>query len=114
MKWKKVAMHMANSSTLFGRFGSHLSAHQQDGLGCCYQLMKEVHETLPLDRTLYHQEGQLYIDAIALTQKLTKSPADIAKDITNLAQKASDCFAVSRTCKMQLRTSELYPWSSDL
>lgn len=81
------------------------------------EVMKEAHTLLPSDRTLYHQEGQLYFEAMTLTQStlLTpKDPLDLASDIIKLSQKASDCFARSRTCKMQGRTSELYPWSSDL
>ena len=86
-------------------------------LDAAIQVMKEAHKLLPFDRTLHHQEGQLYSDAMTLTQcrvLVPKDPADLSSDIIKLAKKASDCYAVSRECKMQGRTSELYPWSSDL
>lgn len=94
----------------------HLHIDNMD-LDAAVQVMKEAHIVLPLDRTLYHQEGQLYFDAMTLTQGtllVPKDPPDLANDIIKLSQKASDCYAISRDCKMQGRASELYPWSSDL
>ena len=86
-------------------------------LQAALQVMKDAHALFPLNRTLYHQEGQLYFDAMKLTPTnflIPKEPAELAKDVIILAKQASDCFAISRDCKMQGRTSELYPWTTDV
>ena len=94
----------------------HLHINDMD-LKSALLVMKEAHDLLPGNRTLYHQEGQLYIDAMTLTQNtllVAKEPTKQADEVIKLAQKASDCFMTSRNCKMQGRSSELYPWISDL
>ena len=93
----------------------------KDNLKDASSLMAEAHKLLPDDRTLHHQEGQLYIDAMPIKMEnsgLLPVSMDLlekrAMEIIELAQHASTLFAKSRNCKLQGRTNALYPWESDV
>lgn len=89
----------------------------KENLKSASDIMMEAHKLLPDDRTLYHQEGQLYFDAMKFSDSVLlskKEPLKRASEIIELAQQASYLFAKSRKCKLQGRTNALYPWISDV
>ena len=89
----------------------------KENLKAASDIMMEAHKLLPDDRTLYHQEGQLYFDAMKLSDSVLLSnmePLKRASEIIELAQEASNLFAKSRKCKLQGRSNALYPWISDV
>lgn len=89
----------------------------KENLEAASQIMMEAHKLLPNDRTLYHQEGQLYFEAMKVPTSVLQSsmePVERAGEIIEFAQQASSLFAKSRKCKLQGRTKALYPWISDV
>lgn len=114
---RNAATDNSYSSTLPRRFSSSTYSYGGHEFASCSPGYEGCPALLPLDRTLYHQEGQLYFDAMKLTPTnflISKKPVELAKDVISLAKDASNCFAISRKCKMQGRMSELYPWTTDV
>lgn len=97
----------------------HLYINDMD-LKAALTVMKEAHLLLPNNRTLYHQEGLICFNAMKMmelnanTLLVPKAPAQLASDLIMIAKQASDCFAISRKCKIQGRTNVLYLWSTDV
>lgn len=79
--------------------------------------MKKAHKILPRDRTLHHQEGVLYYEAISLIKDRDvgkKSSIELATDLLNHAIRASACFSISRECVIGNRPNSCYPYITDV
>eukprot|EP00731_Ephydatia_muelleri_P014044 Em0007g1354a len=112
---KRICAHLLAD---LARVHLHLRFEDMDtNLKPAKEKMREAHTLLSNDRTLYHQEGQLYFDAISCIQLHSlsvKPPLECATEIINLAKQASECFKISRDCEMQGQTHWQYPWISDI
>lgn len=112
---KRICAHLLAD---LARVHLHLKFEDTDtNLKPAKEKMREAHTLLSNDRTLYHQEGQLYFDAISCIQLHSlsvKPPLECATEIINLAKQASECFKISRECEMHGRSNWQYPWISDV